>query len=67
MLALDQFVDAMSDPEIRLRLREARPRDISEAETLAIRLETYRLADSQMLANSVNQIYSSRSNPWLNF
>ena len=62
VLALDQFIDAMSDPEIRLRLREARPRDISEAETLAIRLETYRLADSQKLANSVNHINSSGSN-----
>ncbi|KAL3882569.1 hypothetical protein ACJMK2_028903, partial [Sinanodonta woodiana] len=31
----------------RLRLREARPKDIHKAETLAVRLETRRLADRQ--------------------
>lgn len=40
ILALDQFIDALPDPEMRLRLREAKPRDINEAEILAIRLET---------------------------
>lgn len=47
ILALDQFIDALPDPEMRLRLREAKPKDINEAEILAIRLETYRLADAQ--------------------
>lgn len=42
ILALDQFIDALPDPEMRLRLREAKPKDINEAEILAIRLETYR-------------------------
>lgn len=40
ILALDQFIDVMPDPEIRLRLRETRPRDITDAEILSIRLET---------------------------
>ena len=46
-LALDHFVDALTDPDMRLRLREARPRDIEEAEVLAIRFETYKIADAQ--------------------
>jgi hypothetical protein len=60
ILALDQFIDALPDPDIRLRLREARPRDISEAETLAIRLETYRIADSQKCGqhHSINSVAS---------
>ena len=60
ILALDQFIDALPDPDIRLRLRESRPRDISEAETLAIRLETYRIADSQKSGqhHSVNSVLS---------
>lgn len=49
----------MPDPEIRLRLREPRPRDITDAETLAIRLETYRLADTQKNQSAVNAINSN--------
>lgn len=32
---------------MRFRLREARPRNISEAEIIAVRIETHRLADRQ--------------------
>ncbi|XP_069109431.1 probable basic-leucine zipper transcription factor E [Argopecten irradians] len=46
VLSLDHFIDAINDSDIRLRLREACPRSINEAETLAVRLETYRLADN---------------------
>ena len=56
ILALDQFIDALPDPDIRLRLREARPRDINEAETLAIRLETYRMADPQKPISNINAV-----------
>lgn len=59
ILALDQFIDVMPDPEIRLRLRETRPRDITDAEILSIRLETYRLADTQKNQNAVNAINSN--------
>jgi hypothetical protein len=31
-LALYQFIDALKDPDIRLRIREARPYNINEAE-----------------------------------
>ena len=47
ILSVDHFIDAIHDPDIRLRLREARPKSISEAETLAVRLETYKLADNK--------------------
>jgi hypothetical protein len=47
ILSVDQFIDALPDPGLRLRLREANPRDINEAEILAIRLETHRMADAQ--------------------
>jgi hypothetical protein len=33
--------------DIRLRLREVNPKNINEAETLAVRLETLKLADRQ--------------------
>jgi hypothetical protein len=41
VLALDQFIDALKDPDMRLRIRDARPYNINEAEILAVRLETY--------------------------
>ena len=44
-LALDHFIDAIPDKEMKLRIREARPRNIEEAEMFAVRLETYKLAD----------------------
>lgn len=40
ILALEQFIDALPDPDIRLRLKEARPKDNNDAEIIAIRLET---------------------------
>lgn len=58
ILALNQFIDALPDPEMRLRLRKAKPRDINEAEILAIRLETYRLADAQRV-KTVHEITSN--------
>jgi hypothetical protein len=47
VLSLEHFIDAIPDGDIRLRLREANPKNINEAETLAVRLETLKLADSQ--------------------
>lgn len=47
VLALDHFVDALTDPDMRFRLREARPKSISEAEIIAVRIETHKLADRQ--------------------
>ena len=46
-LALDYFIDAIPETEIRLRLREIGPKTISEAENIAVRLEALRVADRQ--------------------
>ena len=51
ILSLDHFVDAIPDSDMRLRIREAHPKDIDEAEAQAIRLETHRLADRQRCSN----------------
>ena len=45
LLALDYFVDAISDTDIRLRLREVGPKSISEAERIAVRLDAHKEAD----------------------
>ena len=58
ILSLDHFVDALPDPDMRLRLRESRPKHINEAETLAIRLETHKLADAQRVQR-VNHIQAN--------
>lgn len=47
ILALDHFIDSIPDSDIRLRIRELRPKNINEAETHAVRLEAHRLADKQ--------------------
>lgn len=46
-LALDHFIDALSESEIRLRLREVGPKTLSEAEAIAVRMEAHRIADRQ--------------------
>jgi O-succinylbenzoate synthase len=43
-LALDYFIDAIPESEIRLRLREVGPKTINEAENIAVRLEALRMA-----------------------
>ncbi|CAC5382339.1 unnamed protein product [Mytilus coruscus] len=42
-LALDYFIDAITETDIRLRLREVGPKTIYEAENIAVRLEALRL------------------------
>ncbi|CAC5421297.1 unnamed protein product [Mytilus coruscus] len=51
ILALDQFIDALHDPKMRLRIREARPKNINEAEVLAVRFETFKQADNHRCKN----------------
>ncbi|XP_053391299.1 scaffold attachment factor B2-like [Mercenaria mercenaria] len=47
----DSFIDSLEDSDIRLRLRECCPKFISEAETIAVRLEIHKLADKQRVQN----------------
>lgn len=47
MLALDHLIDALPDPDMMYRVREPRPKNITDAEILAVRLETHKLADRQ--------------------
>ncbi|CAC5414111.1 unnamed protein product [Mytilus coruscus] len=44
---LDKESNALPDADLRLRLRESNPKSIHEAETLAVRLETLKLAERQ--------------------
>lgn len=46
-LALDHFIDALTETEIRLRLREVGPKSLTEAEKIAVRMEAHRIADKQ--------------------
>ena len=46
-LALDHFIDALTETEIRLRLREVGPKTLTEAEKITVRMEAHRIADKQ--------------------
>ena len=46
-LALDNFIDALTDADIRLRLRELSPKTLTEAEGIAVRMEAHKIADRQ--------------------
>lgn len=46
-LSLDIFIDAITDSDIRLRLRDAGPKTLAEAEQIAARIEAYKIADKQ--------------------
>lgn len=45
LLALDYFIDALPEMDIRLRLREIGPKTVGEAERIAVRLEAHKVAD----------------------
>lgn len=46
-LSLDNFVDALTDSDIRLRVRELGPKSLAEAEQIAVRMEAHKIADKQ--------------------
>ena len=46
-LALDNFIDAITDSDIGLRLREAGPKSLADEEQIAVRTEAYKIADKQ--------------------
>ena len=46
-LAIDHFIDALTDSEIRLRVREFDSKTLADAERSALRLESHKIADKQ--------------------
>jgi uncharacterized C2H2 Zn-finger protein len=51
-LSKDQFVDALVDSEMRIRIKQARPRNLNEAIQLAVELEAYTRAEKTNYARS---------------
>ena len=49
VLAKDQFIDAMTDEDMRLRIRQNKPMNLREALEYALELESYYLANKQRI------------------
>ncbi len=47
LLAKDHFIDALADEDMRLKVRQARPRGLREALQAALELESYQLASRE--------------------
>ena len=47
MLSRDQFVDALQDPDMQLRVKQERPPSLQRALELALELESFQLASNQ--------------------
>ena len=56
-LSLDNFIDALTDNDMRMRVRELNPKSLEEAEQACVRLEAYKIADKQQ-SRSVCRIIS---------
>ncbi|CAG2207675.1 unnamed protein product [Mytilus edulis] len=48
-LAKEQFIDALVDSEMRLRIKQSRPKGLNDAIRLAVELEAYNMAESKTL------------------
>ena len=46
-LSLDNFIDAITDSDIRMRGQELCPKSLEEAEQICVHLEAYKIADKQ--------------------
>ena len=57
-LSIDNFIDALGDSDIRLRVREIGPKTLADAERTALRLESHKIADRQR-SRLVGQIESN--------
>ena len=56
LLAKDQFVDALPDEDMRLRIRQNKPGTLRDALKLALELESYQMASRQK-AKPVREAY----------
>ncbi|CAC5373973.1 unnamed protein product [Mytilus coruscus] len=50
-LAKEQFLDALVDSEMRLRIKQSRPKGLNKAIRLAVELEAYNKAESRTMKN----------------
>ena len=50
-LAKDQFIDALKDQEIRIKIKQSRPSNLNSAVQLAVELESYYRTEQQMMDN----------------
>ena len=50
-LSKDQFVDALQDSEMRIRIKQARPKYVNDAIQLAVELEAYNRAEKRNYAS----------------
>ncbi|CAB4003292.1 Hypothetical predicted protein [Paramuricea clavata] len=49
VLSRDQFIDALSDEDMRLRIKQERPKSLQKASELALELESFQIASKQRL------------------
>ncbi|CAG2191826.1 unnamed protein product [Mytilus edulis] len=59
-LAKEQFIDALVDSEMRLRIKQSRPKGLNDAIRLAVELEAYNTAESKTL-NSMGHLRQTTS------
>ncbi|XP_063431167.1 uncharacterized protein LOC134713784 [Mytilus trossulus] len=59
-LAKEQFIDALVDSEMRLRIKQSRPKGLNDAIRLAVELEAYNKAESKTL-NSIGHLRQTTS------
>ena len=46
-LATDQFINALADSDVRIRIKQAHPKDLNDAVRLAVELDAYNQAEKQ--------------------
>uniref|UniRef100_K1Q3H1 Uncharacterized protein n=1 Tax=Magallana gigas TaxID=29159 RepID=K1Q3H1_MAGGI len=54
MLARDHFVDALDKPEMRIHIKQFRPRSLNDAVILAVELEAHQRAEMKCYARHIN-------------
>ncbi|XP_071176265.1 uncharacterized protein [Mytilus edulis] len=59
-LAKEQFIDALVDSEMRLRIKQSRPKGLNDAIRLAVELEAYNTAEGKAL-NSMGHVRHTTS------
>lgn len=60
-LAMDYFIDAIPFKDVRIRLREVSPKTLSEAEEIAVRLESVHVSDRNRNSYERNKVYNVKS------